>query len=336
MEKRNAKIDCLKGIAIFLVVYGHSIQYCSNDNVDFFMNPVFSFVYSFHMPLFMFISGYLFYNSLNKDTKYKYIIYKRFNSLIIPAISWYTLYTICVDSVKIFLNEFNFKIEFKHYLIGIPHQFWFLYTLFYLICLVIIGKSILGDNKYYYIILFLIILLLPDMFNLQYLKFMYPYFVGGYFSKKYRKIIYENRNMIIIIASIVFFIMILDWKKDYYIYTTGMNLFTNNIINKFKIILYRYIIGIAGSILMIYLGIKLYYIDRYNILSKLGKYTLSIYIIQSYIFMFIDKINFNINNNFIFNIIFTPSIAIIVITICLIINRLLSKNIIIRRIFLGR
>ena len=60
---KNQNIDILKGVAIFLVVFGHCIQYCSQGYFDFFENKVFIFIYTFHMPLFMLISGYLFYNS---------------------------------------------------------------------------------------------------------------------------------------------------------------------------------------------------------------------------------------------------------------------------------
>ena len=53
--KRIDFIDVAKGIAIFLVVYGHTYD---GRNLHLF-------IYSFHMPLFFFISGLLF-----KENKY--------------------------------------------------------------------------------------------------------------------------------------------------------------------------------------------------------------------------------------------------------------------------
>ena len=48
---------------IILVIIGHSIQYGSGSNFIekqmFFNNYLFKFIYSFHMPLFIMISGYL-------------------------------------------------------------------------------------------------------------------------------------------------------------------------------------------------------------------------------------------------------------------------------------
>ncbi|ROT03695.1 hypothetical protein ED388_12660 [Muribaculaceae bacterium Isolate-007 (NCI)] len=48
-------IDCLKGFAIFLVVLGHVVQ-----NYNLMDSWIFRIIYSFHMPLFMFMSGYCF------------------------------------------------------------------------------------------------------------------------------------------------------------------------------------------------------------------------------------------------------------------------------------
>ena len=56
MKERISTLDAIRGLAIFLVVLGHSVQF----NVpDPFNNPVFKIIYSFHMPLFISVSGYL-------------------------------------------------------------------------------------------------------------------------------------------------------------------------------------------------------------------------------------------------------------------------------------
>ena len=68
MKKRNEFIDILKGYAIILVVLGHSLQYGCGllPNNQFFSNNIFKIIYTFHMPLFVLISGYLFYFSEKK------------------------------------------------------------------------------------------------------------------------------------------------------------------------------------------------------------------------------------------------------------------------------
>lgn len=71
---RDKRLDILKGIAIILVVIGHNIQFMKGNTYaqgDFFSNPVFSIIYTFHMPAFMLVSGYLFYLA-SKSIKQRY------------------------------------------------------------------------------------------------------------------------------------------------------------------------------------------------------------------------------------------------------------------------
>lgn len=56
--QRNTYLDLCKGIAILLVILGHSIQYGMGEGYEgYWENPVFRFIYSFHMSLFMLISN---------------------------------------------------------------------------------------------------------------------------------------------------------------------------------------------------------------------------------------------------------------------------------------
>ena len=57
LKKRYYLLDNLKVILIFFVVFGHVIEYYINDNS--ILMTLYIFIYIFHMPLFIFISGYL-------------------------------------------------------------------------------------------------------------------------------------------------------------------------------------------------------------------------------------------------------------------------------------
>lgn len=60
MKKRIPELDFIKGIAIILVVIGHVISQVWNTSPEVYENtPIFRFCYSFHMPLFVFISGWI-------------------------------------------------------------------------------------------------------------------------------------------------------------------------------------------------------------------------------------------------------------------------------------
>ena len=59
MDKRESFYwDIVKGAAIFLMIWGHCIQYCALKDISYMDDVMFKIIYSFHMPLFMLISGY--------------------------------------------------------------------------------------------------------------------------------------------------------------------------------------------------------------------------------------------------------------------------------------
>lgn len=58
-DNRNVLYDKIRGIAILLVVLGHSVQNAYGEKC--FNVSLFNIIYSFHMPLFMFISGFVTY-----------------------------------------------------------------------------------------------------------------------------------------------------------------------------------------------------------------------------------------------------------------------------------
>lgn len=53
--KRDEQIDVLKFLLICTVIWGHVIMTLGNDRIEM---ATFNYIYSFHMPLFVFISGY--------------------------------------------------------------------------------------------------------------------------------------------------------------------------------------------------------------------------------------------------------------------------------------
>mgnify|MGYP002243154274 CR=1 FL=1 len=85
MGKRIEYIDFIKGICIFIVVWGHSIQNMGDGN-DFWTNPVHEFICSFHMPIFMLVSGFFFSKSIGKPLIPN--VTRRFKQLIIPCFGW--------------------------------------------------------------------------------------------------------------------------------------------------------------------------------------------------------------------------------------------------------
>ncbi|MFZ2267529.1 MAG: acyltransferase family protein [Azonexus sp.] len=86
-ERRNLpEIDAAKGLAIILVVIGHVTP--QDISIDWFYS-VRSFIYGFHMPVFMYLSGYLFFMSgkhlLTGISFWRYLL-ARSNRLLLPFV----------------------------------------------------------------------------------------------------------------------------------------------------------------------------------------------------------------------------------------------------------
>lgn len=87
-------VDLLKGWTIFLVVVGHAIQYFS---ADYDQNFFFRLIYAFHMPLFMFLGGYL--TRLETSTGPEYIR-KKLSQLVVPFIFWVPVSYLAVKFIQ--------------------------------------------------------------------------------------------------------------------------------------------------------------------------------------------------------------------------------------------
>lgn len=90
MKKINYEFLTLQFLAIVFVVAGHS-------GVDTPFAGIFP-VYSFHMPLFVFISGYFWKN----NTKVRDYLLKIFKKFLIPLLIWNTIYTLIAQVLRHF------------------------------------------------------------------------------------------------------------------------------------------------------------------------------------------------------------------------------------------
>ncbi len=96
-KKRITWLQVLQGWSMLLVVIGHITL------TDIFKNPetpvsaaIESIIYSFHMPLFMFTSGFLFYlTKIKKEVPYRLVITDKLKRLGIPYL-FFTLFTFIV------------------------------------------------------------------------------------------------------------------------------------------------------------------------------------------------------------------------------------------------
>ena len=146
--ERNFLVDKLKGYACFLVLFGHvimGIRVAGIDIPDFFWGTE-KFIWSFHVNLFMFLSGVVYKMTgewKSKKTKAGFIKNK-FLSLVIPYIVFSVIYILihsCVGQANTGSTPTDILYIWKTPIA----QYWFLYALFFLFCIWTILSGILNN-----------------------------------------------------------------------------------------------------------------------------------------------------------------------------------------------
>ena len=182
-------IDWIKGFAMILVVFGH--VYTVYDS------RFRQWIYSFHVPIFFFISGYLLYNSYIKKNEMNYDVIKSIKTIFIPYIT-FSIFNIIAQALyshirnKDVLDSIKYQAERLINLRGVTAT-WFLITLFIVVVLFkFLYKTF--KNKKLFIISIIILLLIPFIYqnvNSEYIKALYKSFIAlffftvGFFSYKY-------------------------------------------------------------------------------------------------------------------------------------------------------
>ena len=119
-------LDCAKGIAILLVVLGHSFQYYLYP--DGFENTLpWRIVYSFHMPFFFMLSG--FSSGFSKYSKFSnFTLHKKINRLVIPYFSW----GLILFPISLFYRGWSWNL-ITDFVVKPSHVgLWYLWTLFFI------------------------------------------------------------------------------------------------------------------------------------------------------------------------------------------------------------
>ncbi len=269
MNNRIFWLDALKGIGIILVVLGHM-------NIPKELTII---IYSFHMPLFFFISGYLF-----DDKKYlfdkKKLFLNKASTLLWPFIT----FTLLSMFVTLLYKNFTYTELIDFLSINLINLFlandslntplWFLTALF---STELIFAFVLEKYKYKYFIFFIIFclgLINSYLFQIKLILNLHIAFIGlvffilGWNSKQINFIeIFKNKiYFIYMLILIVLFITL--------IFNNGrIDMYSSNFGN---IILFL-ISAILGIFITLYISIKLMYFKFIKIiLTYLGKNSLLI------------------------------------------------------------
>lgn len=278
MKERFFKIDVLKGIAIILVVIGHLI-YQSPEQED---TILFKLIYSFHVPLFMFLSGFLAYGK-------KIRIKKKFLTLVVPFLAWY-LIKILVTTRN--LDFYKIIVNFKDLIFAPDIGLWFLWVLFLIFCVFRIIQVLAHKTKdnstimTFLTVYFLLQIPQTSFLGLHLLQEHFLYWGIGFYFAKYRIQIKKYRiNPLILIVLFVFLLSGWAWSSSPTLVTLlnlDVNYHTIWLIEPLKDI-YKFLTAIVAiGILWMSLSEKQTLINR--VLSFIGRWTIGIYALHWYFF----------------------------------------------------
>lgn len=258
--ERNYFVDNLKGLLIFLVVFGHFLEsYLGDSNV---IKYIYIVIYSFHMPLFALCSGYL----ANAKTPFKKIL-KYFLFFVV-------LQTI-VAIVQTILNG-AFTISY------IITPYWILWYLLSFTFWLLLLKALKKVNLITIGLFFLTALLvgyIPQIgvvLSLSRTITLFPFFIVGYYIKKtpinYIKIkkVLSYIAPILTIAVLTFFIFYLNIIQisDLYFKTSYHENFS--LINRLILYVFAFILSLQVALLIP--------VKKDQMLSTFGRQTLPIYL----------------------------------------------------------
>ena len=197
--KRLCYIDNLKAFLIVLVVVGHCIQ---SFLPNYESNILFRFIYSFHMPLFIFVSGYVSYKSQLTWNS----VGRRFKQLMIPFFAWAVVKALIKWDARMI----------PHIIHNPDNGLWFLHTLFFITLIMMVCQTDAGwlHLRRCWVVAGVGLLMLAIMYGLDFrewgfqsVAYFFIYYVSGFYARRIRLFEHIPANFVVII-SIVFLCLV--------------------------------------------------------------------------------------------------------------------------------
>lgn len=273
-KKRYIEIDYLKGMAVILMILGHSI---AGRNLGMENNricsTVYDFIYSFHMSLFFAASGFL-YKSVDNYFSY---IRKKAQRLLIP----YGFFCLAIIFIRMVLPGFTVEeASSKELLLSIllyGGNLWFLYVLFFIFLVFPLLDGIINKVKYGGGIILLLLTILEcfipniKLFEVSDLLFYFiPFTVGRIFRltncyDRLKNIKYKNIYIICgLLIHIILFAVCVHLNID--------------CIKR----LISAIVSLVGCFWIFLMACEIRWDKARYSLSELGSYSLPLYLFNGY------------------------------------------------------
>ncbi len=264
--KRNIVLDIYKGMLIILVISRHVLQFSTSDEGGLLSN----IIWGVQMPGFIILSGYLSFRKLESLRSVRERITNCFIHYAIPFFSWFVIVSVLL------LGNYNRNIisAFKDLMFHADAGLWFLWTIFVLSCVVSCCNYILTKTKIIFSVLFwtLCVLFLylvsrllgRGFLGINFIVHYSVYYILGWllrYSEAKWKMLWDRIKEYLVFISLAIFVGI------------ALNI---DIIHDGNIIV-RYIAGITGNVVLLWVCNKYRESLMRCKLNVIGTYTLEIY-----------------------------------------------------------
>lgn len=220
LKKRNLFVDIMRGIAMLLVVLGHTMTGCTTNSQE---SIIFNIVWSLQMPLFVLISGYVtkYSESINDSSALKKFVTRRTYAYLLTWIVWSLLVRGLLWGQHDFWN-------LKYMLWHMDSGYWFLVTIWTISIVygiaTFIANSIKRNNLIgnqllilgFYLVGMLLLFVIGiiagmSFFAIKLTLYYMPFYYIGYLYGQFDKKILENpigEKVVDIIVAICFVVWI--------------------------------------------------------------------------------------------------------------------------------
>lgn len=284
-QNRNYLIDNSKGLLIFLVVLGHSLEFIRKDYEV--ARLLYVFIYEFHMPVFVFISGYL---SKNVEKGRRNAVRNFLTPFLLFNIIWNLITLVGPLFLRGKFTELPSEQAFSFFTPG--WALWYIFAMF-------LWKILLPDLlKFKNIFILSVIAGIFVKLSGEFGSYMAlsrtitfaPFFLAGYYSseeklKRFRKftrfnILNKVPSILILIIGVLIALIFVNYSNiadEFFWADRSYSNFNIEIFTGILLYIAVYIIGFA----FVYVFINLMP-ENQTFLSKIGKNTLSVYFLHTY------------------------------------------------------
>jgi len=228
LSPRNTQMDAIRGVAIVLVVVAHAVTYSALQNhietgiahpLGGWIDPAahasltVSLIYSFHMPLFAFVSGYVL--GLRPMPSPARMTEKKLLSLVVPSLAWAAVTYLVAAQWQLGRGFFPFVRDAV--LLSGAGSLWFLQALFW--CFVISSLVVAATPRPVWLVASICAVMLIGVVPaspsfIRNVAWLYPAFVGGIMlaDPARSRQFWQHRRALLAAAPVVWLSMLaLDW-----------------------------------------------------------------------------------------------------------------------------